>query len=99
MRPAGEVRQALMRAACELATPQQRPTLQELAAKACVGSSTAMHTVKNMTRAGELRVSGSRCVAYRNRPVAEYEPAAGWKSGADGAGFVLLGQMMAAWNR
>lgn len=72
MRPAGEVRQALLVAAAEL----QRPTLAELAARACVGYDSARHTVDNLRRAGRLRVLGWRRVAYRNRPVAEYGVAA-----------------------
>lgn len=97
MRPPGEVRQALLRAAGELATPERGPTLQELAQRACVGYSSALHTVKNMTRSGELLKAGERKVDYRNRPVAEYRPA--WKTGADGAGFVGLGHLLAVWNR
>jgi hydroxyacyl-ACP dehydratase HTD2-like protein with hotdog domain len=79
MRPSGEIRQALMRAACELSARMESgrgPTLQEIATTACVGGAAALHTVKNMTRAGELRcISGRRKVTYRNRPVAEYRPA------------------------
>jgi hypothetical protein len=75
MRPAGEIRQALLQAACELATPEQAPTLTELAHKACVAVSCARRTVDNMTRGGALRVARTRKVDYRNRPVAEYEPA------------------------
>lgn len=102
MRPPGEVRQALLRAHGELAStlPADRhgPTLKELANKACVGYSDAMHTLKNLTRAGELEVAGTRRVEYRNRPVAEYARPA-WKTGSDGTGFVTLGQMLAAWKR
>jgi hypothetical protein len=98
MRPAGEVRQALLKAAGELATPEAAPTLREIANKACVGYETAMHTVKNMTRSGELEVAGAKRVEYRNRPVAVYRPA-GWNAGADGAGFMALGQLMALWRR
>jgi Cdc6-like AAA superfamily ATPase len=75
MRPAGEIRQALLQAARDLATPQQAPTLTELAHKACVAVSAARRTVDNMKRAGELREARTRKVDYRNKPVAEYEPA------------------------
>lgn len=75
MRPPGEIRQALLSAACELATTSHAPTLRELAAHAQVGLDSARHTVKNMTRAGDLRPHGHRRVGYRNRPVAEYVPA------------------------
>lgn len=76
MRPAGEVRIALLQAAELLATPERGPTLAELSEAACVGYDAAMATVKNMVRAGVLRIERPRKVAYRNRPVAEYVPAA-----------------------
>lgn len=95
MRPAGEVRQALLRAAEALAQPGQGPTLQELAAKACVGMAVARHTVGNMTRAGQLRkLPQGRRVAYRNRPVAEYAPA---QQVHQGEGFVDLGAVLQVW--
>ena len=72
MRPAGEVRIALLKAAGELATPERGATLLELAHRACVGVDAARITVKNMHRQGSLQIRGQRCVAYRNRPVAEY---------------------------
>jgi hypothetical protein len=79
MRPSGEIRQALMRAACELSSRMESdrgPTLQEIAHCATVGYEAARRTVDNMARAGELRcISGRRKVTYRNRPVAEYRPA------------------------
>lgn len=75
MRPAGEIRQALLQAAADLATPDRAATLTELAHKACVAVSAARRTVDNMKRRGELRVPRTRKVDYRNRPVAEYEPA------------------------
>ena len=69
MRPAGEVRQALLRAAVQLATPDRGPTMRELASAACVGYSVARRTVDHMKRSGELRVARERKVDYRNRPV------------------------------
>lgn len=80
MRPAGEIRQALQAAASEMATidgggQEHGPTFQELAARAKVGAAAALVTVKNMTRAGALRVVNQRKVPYRNKPVAEYAPA------------------------
>jgi len=75
MRPAGEIREAILQAACALATPEQAPTLAELAQRACVGLEVARRTVDNMKRSGLLRVPRTRRVAYRNRPVAEYAPA------------------------
>ena len=74
MRPAGEIRQALLQACKALARPEQGPTLRELAAHARVGIDAATDTVKNMRRAGDLHVPRTRRVPYRNRPVAEYAP-------------------------
>lgn len=76
MRPAGEIRQALLHACKALARPEQAPTLRELAAHARVGIAAAEVAVKNMRRAGVLHVPRTRRVPYRNRPVAEYAPAA-----------------------
>lgn len=75
MRPAGEIRVALLGAARELFTPDRAPTLAELREHAKVGADAAAHTVKNMTRHGALRKVRDRRVAYRNKPVAEYAPA------------------------
>lgn len=76
MRPSGEVRQALLSAAVALTTPEQAPTLAELAAKSQVGLDAALITVKNMVRSGALVIVRTRRVPYRNRPVAEYAKAA-----------------------
>ena len=99
MRPAGEVRLALLSAACELAVPGVRgPTLQEMAHRACVGYDAAMHTVKNLTRAGQLTIARQRKVDYRNKPVAEYEPKTA-EAEDSSPGFVDLGSLMTVWNR
>lgn len=74
MRPAGEVRQALLNAALALATPERAPTLRELAIHSQVGFDAARDTLKNMCRANVLRVVRTRRVPYRNKPVAEYAP-------------------------
>lgn len=76
MRPAGEVRQALLKATAELATEERGPTLREIAQHAQVGLRAARHTVGHMRRAGALQIARLRKVEYRNRPVAEYSPAA-----------------------
>lgn len=76
MRPAGEVRQALLQAAEDLTTQERSPTLLELAAKSQVGFMAARRTVDNMRRAGALAIVRTRKVDYRNRPVAEYSPPA-----------------------
>ncbi|RYF02357.1 MAG: hypothetical protein EOO32_00095 [Comamonadaceae bacterium] len=75
MRPAGEIRLALLQACVALATPEQAPTLREIALHAKVGLTAARITIGNMTQSGALRVARQRRVAYRNRPVAEYVPA------------------------
>lgn len=72
MRPAGEVRQALLEAVLALTTPERSPTMLELAHESQVGFKAARQTVDNMRRAGILVVVRSRVVEYRNRPVAEY---------------------------
>lgn len=96
MRPAGEIRMALMGAVRELARPEQAPTLAELSARTQVGEQAARHTLSNLTRSGQLRIVRTRRVAYRNRPVAEYAPA---DAAPEGAGFVDLGQVLtAAWR-
>jgi DNA-binding transcriptional regulator YhcF (GntR family) len=97
MRPAGEIREALLAAARELLTPDQGPTLQELAERAQVGREAARRTVDNMKRHGHLRVVRTRRVAYRNRPVAEYAPAQVISEASEG--FVDLGAAVAGWAR
>jgi hypothetical protein len=104
MRPPGEIRMALRTAAADLVTrlapskPEEFPTYREIASSACVGVAAARRTIDNMTRAGELEVAGTRRVEHRNKPVATYRPK-DWRTGADGVGFVALGQLMAAWRR
>lgn len=102
MRPAGEIRQALLRAACQLsaAHPDGRgPTLQEIATTAQVGTAAARRTVDNMTRAGDLRcISARRKVPYRNRPVAEYRPVEEPQTSAPD-GTQVLGDVLSVWGR
>lgn len=71
MRPAGEIRQALLAAAKEYSAVGGA-SLKELSAKACVGHDAARQCVTSMRRAGALRIVGERKVDYRNRPVAVY---------------------------
>lgn len=96
MRPAGEVRQALFNACCELATVERGPTLKEIAARACVGLQAARNTLPNMVRAKQLRSPRARHVDYRNKPVAEYVPAA--LVDDQGEGFVDLSAVLRAWG-
>lgn len=67
------MRAALLQACQALATPDRAPTLRELAAQACVGLAAARKTMSNMRQAGAVRIARERRVAYRNKPVAEYE--------------------------
>lgn len=104
MRPAGEISQAILTAACELVREEcgQRrgPTLKELAAHACVGYEAAMHTVKNLTRAGKLEPVAQRQVDYRNRPVAEYAPpVAAPAAEAEQRSFWEVEQVFTTWAR
>lgn len=102
-RPAGsvgEVGQALISAAQALATPERAPTLRELAAHAQVGMDAAAATVKNLSRSGRMQKVRERRVDYRNRPVAEYAPAAGQvPAHRAGHGWVDLGQCLHGWAR
>lgn len=75
MRPAGEIREALLNSCRALVTPQQAPTLSELAQHAQVGAEAARTTIANMKRHGVILQARERRVAYRNRPVFEYMPA------------------------
>ncbi len=70
----GEVRQALLQAARDLALPARAPTLQELTTRACIGRVAAMNTVKNMVRSGDLVIVRRRWVMHSCKPVAEYAP-------------------------
>ena len=79
MRPAGDSRLALLKAAADLTTVTRSPTMRELIARSCVGREAARKTVDNMKRAGLLVIVRQRKVDYRNRPVAEYAPAEGAK--------------------
>ncbi|WOI43768.1 hypothetical protein [Acidovorax sp. BLS4] len=95
MRPAGEVRLALLQACAALATPERGATLQEMARHACVGLDAARRTVGNMSRAGQLSIARPRRVEYRNRPVAEYVPAQAAPAPCDaGAG---LARVLTTW--
>lgn len=74
MRPAGEISQALIQAARDLARDGRGATLAELASRACVSREAARHHVPKLKSRGHLQQVGERRVNYRNRPVAEYAP-------------------------
>lgn len=98
MRPLGEISLTLLGAMQELRTPERGPTLQELALHTQVGLGAADSTVKNLRRAGHVRIVRTRRVDYRNKPVAEYEPVSEGEP-SEGAGFVDLGSVISgAWR-
>ena len=101
MRPAGEVRLALIQAAAEivreLGQPNRGATLAEMTARAQVGQQCARNLVPKIKQAGQLRVVHERRVAGRNRPVYEYAPA---EQGATvHQGWADLGSALSAWAR
>jgi hypothetical protein len=73
-RPRSEVRDALLRAARELASSTSFPCLRELASHARVGLPAARRALDNMRRAGELVIVRARKVSWRNRPIPEWAP-------------------------
>ena len=95
MRPAGEVRQALLQACVQLAAPEEGVTLREMAHQAQVGLDAAGMTIKHMRRAGQIHIAGERPVDYRNRPVAEYAPAA--QSVGQNKGCMSLANVLRVW--
>lgn len=95
MRPAGDVRLALIQACQELAE-RGGATLRELAAAAKVGLDAARRAVDNLRRAGVLAVVGERSVQYRNRPVAVYTLSA--LIPAAGDDLVGLAETMRVWG-
>jgi lauroyl/myristoyl acyltransferase len=111
MRPAGEVRLALIQAArdivAEIGQPQRGATLAEMVARARietgqgvmqVSSREARNLVPKLKQAGVLHIVAERKVDYRNRPVAEYAPADLCEPTV-GEGWVDLGHCMADWVR
>lgn len=105
MRPAGDVRLALVSAAHQLQPREPhapRPTLREIAHHAQVGLDAANQTMKNLCRAGQMRaIPEARRVDYRNKPVAEYEPVSTSldQDSRQGAGWVDLGRIVGGWAR
>lgn len=65
---------AVLKAARELATPQQAPTRREIAAHLMLNTREINTTVDNLTRTGKLCQVRLRQVEHRTRPVAEYAP-------------------------
>ena len=102
MRPAGsvgEVRQALLQAAHDLAGPNKCGILLELAAHSQVGFAAANNTLKNMVRDGDLVIVRKRPVLHCTKPVAEYAPADAADDVRRGAGWVDLARCVGGWAR
>ena len=93
MRPAGDVRRALLFVACARFRPERGATQRELAEAAQVSYGTARDMVHWLHRSGVLRIVRTRRVPYRNRPVAEYAPAGTGTAAAPCA----LTALMQAW--
>lgn len=101
MRPAGEIRHAIGKAARELAAERAvQPsftvaggTWRDFAARACVGFKVAQRTVENMARAGELAPLGAVRVEGSRRPMVVYGPTGSVAAGAS------LDVVMRAWSR
>lgn len=110
MRPAGEIRQAILQAAVDLIEEirqsskegRKGPTLAEIAARAGVARRDARVCVSNCKRAGALQIVGEFRVPKRNRPAAEYAPVQRSdlfdKAPAD-SGAAVLGMFMQSWAR
>jgi hypothetical protein len=81
MRPASDVRQALVNAAQDLHTARGGASMAELAEHARVGRDVVRYMVPSMLRSGTLYIVGQRRVGYRNRPVALYAPGAPQRAG------------------
>ena len=74
MRPAGEIRAALLLAAQTLYAEQGAATWRQLAERSKVGYAAAKQTVRNMRRSGELRDVGVTKPAGSDRWQRLYEP-------------------------
>lgn len=101
MRPAGEVRLALIQAAAdiarELGQPNRGATLAEMAARAQVGRECARNLVPKIKQSGQLQAVAERRVPGRNRPVLEYAPAE--QGAVVHQGWADLGCALSAWAR
>lgn len=97
MRPAGEIRKALLDAAGEMCK-SGGGTLRELAHKAQVPVAVARRTLDNACRAGALTRGPDRVVDYRNRPVATYMPAGHAPVAANESCVTGIAALQAAWG-
>lgn len=94
MRPAGEIRRALLDAArAVFAERGKGATWRELAQRARVGYAAAKQTSKDMARAGDLLRAGSVSVPGIRRPMTVFVPAAHHAAGA------AVDTLLHAWAR
>lgn len=95
----GEVHAALLQAVRELETPEQGPTLREMAHRSKVGLAAARCNTQHMVRMGVLVIVRTRRVTYRNKPVAEYGiPPERIPKAKKGAGGALLAAALSGWG-
>lgn len=112
MRPAGEIRQAILKATVDLiqeiseaskegGAPRKGATLAEIAARAAVARKDARVCISNCKRYGALEIVGERRVPNRNRPAAEYAPGARADlfDQAQASGAAVLGTALQGWAR
>jgi hypothetical protein len=101
MRPPGDIRKALRRAARELQAEQSAATWRDMAARASVGFKVARRTVDNMERAGELERVGAAKRAHSNRWMTLYAPTepAPAPSSSPAPATPAIETVMRAWTR
>ena len=72
MRPRGETATALLLLACKLSAAGRGVTFRELT-DAGFGKDAVTTFLPALKRRGQLRITGTRQVSYRNKPVSVYE--------------------------
>lgn len=97
MRPAGDIRAALRKAADSLApvVANDGMTYLDMACRGCVGREVARSTVKDMVKAGELAPVGARKVDGIKRPLRTYLPVSYLHGGENGA--AALSRVLGNW--
>lgn len=99
MRPRGEIRDVLASAARTLLQQHGQPvTWRDLAVQAQVGFTAARDTVRNMARAGDLRLVGTVRRPGACRPMASYVPVTAGDCHPDAAGLETLVTLMRTWT-
>ena len=94
MRPRGEIRAALSKAAVALANEVDAGfTYLDLAIRGQVGFDAARQTTKDMVKAGELSPVGTRHVPGIKRPLRTYVPARSQVASRADSGQLLAGAL------